>query len=54
MVKTAGIVFKVKLVSLKHKVPSALFVVLETYKEKPKNLGVKPFEGPNGELDTMV
>ena len=48
MLKTAGIVFKLKLLSLKHNVPSDLFVVLDTYKEKPKNLGAKPLEGPDG------
>ena len=34
-------VLKVKLLSLKHKVPSDLFVVFETYNENPKNLDLK-------------
>ena len=46
MLKTAGIVLNVKCLSLKHNVPSAFCVVLETYKENPKNLGVKPLNIP--------
>ena len=41
VLKTAGIVLNVNLLSLKHNFPSDLFVVLETYKENPKNLDVK-------------
>lgn len=39
-------VLKVKLVSLKHKIPSDVSVVLETYKENPRNLDVQPLDGP--------
>ena len=46
MLKTAGMVLKVKLVSLKHNVPFDFSVVLETYKENPRNLDVKPLDGP--------
>ena len=45
--KTAGIVLIVKLLSLKHKSRSSLFVVFETYTEKPRNRLVYPFEGSN-------
>ena len=41
VLKTAGMVLKVKLLSLKQKVPSDLLVVFETYKENPKNLDLK-------------
>lgn len=44
--KTAGIELMVKLVSLKHNIPSNLFVVFDTYKENPRNLAVKPLDGP--------
>ena len=44
--KSGGIVYKVKLWSLKHSTPSDLSVVLDTYKENPRNRGVKPFLGP--------
>ena len=47
VLKTAGIVLSVKCVSLKHWKPSDFFVVLETYKEKPRNRCVKPFVGPS-------
>ena len=47
VVKTAGIVLIVKLLSLKHKSRSSLFVVFETYTEKPRNRLEYPFEGPN-------
>lgn len=46
MLKIAGIVSNVKLLSLKHKTPSALSVVLDTYTENPMNRGAKPFPGP--------
>ena len=46
MLKIAGIVLSVKTVSLKHRCPSDLSVVLETYNENPRNLEVKPFAGP--------
>lgn len=46
MFKIDGIVLRVKTLSLKHTYPSDLSVVLETYNENPRKLGVKPFEGP--------
>ena len=46
MLNTAGMVSRVNLVSWKHNVPSDLLVVLDIYKEKPRNLVVKPLEGP--------
>ena len=46
MLKIAGIVSNVKLLSLKHKTPSAFSVVLDTYTENPMNRGAKPFPGP--------
>ena len=48
MFKTGGMVDTLKFSSLKHRVPSDLSVVLEIYTENPRNLGVKPFVGPNG------
>ena len=39
-------VLKLKLVSSKHKVPSDFSVVLEIYRENPRNLGAKPLAGP--------
>ena len=46
VLKIAGIVSNVKLLSLKHKTPSAFSVVLDTYTENPMNRGAKPFPGP--------
>ena len=46
VLKTAGIELIVKLVSLKHNIPSNLFIVFDTYKENPRNLAVKPLDGP--------
>ena len=46
MLNTAGMVSFVNLVSWKHNVPSDFLVVFDIYKEKPRNLGVKPLEGP--------
>lgn len=46
VVNTAGIVSSVKLVSLKHSIPSNLSVVLETYTENPRNNRVKILEEP--------
>lgn len=41
VLNTTGIVLNEKVVSLKHTIPSDLFVVLDTYKVNPKNLDVK-------------
>lgn len=46
VLNTAGMVLKVKLVSLKHNIPFDFSVVLETYKENPRNLDLKPLDGP--------
>ena len=46
MFKTAGMVANVNLVSWKHNVPSDFLVVLDIYKEKPRNLVVNPLDGP--------
>lgn len=43
---TAGIVSAIKLLSLKHKVPCNLSVVLDTYTENPRKWFVKVFEEP--------
>lgn len=49
VVKTEGIVSSVKLVSLKHSLPSKRFVVFETYTENPTNLALYPLEGTRNE-----
>lgn len=46
VVNTAGIVSAIKLLSLKHKVPCNLSVVLDTYTENPRKWFVKVFEEP--------
>ena len=46
VLNTAGMVLLVKEVSLKHNIPSDLFVVFDIYKENPSNLDVKPLEMP--------
>lgn len=46
VVKTAGILSSVKLLSLKHSLPCKRFVVFETYTENPTNLALYPLEGP--------
>ena len=48
VVKTAGIVFKVKFSLWTHNFPSDLSVVFETYKENPKNLDGKLSEALEG------
>ena len=46
VLNTAGMVLLVKEVSLKHNIPSDLFVVFDIYKENPRNLDVKSLEMP--------
>lgn len=46
ILKTAGIVFDVKLVSLKQSCPWLLSVVFETYMENPRNSFANVFVGP--------
>ena len=48
VVKTAGIVFKVKFSLWTHNFPSDSSVVFETYKENPKNLDGKLSEALEG------
>lgn len=50
MLSLAGIVFIVKLLSLKHRVPFNLSVVLDTYTESPRKDGVKRFDAPEYEM----
>lgn len=50
MVRLAGIVSTVKMLSLKHRVPCNLSVVLDTYTESPKKDGVKRFDAPENEM----
>lgn len=54
MVRLAGIVSSVKLLSLKHRVPCNLSVVLDTYTESPRKDGVKRLDAPANELDNML
>lgn len=49
VVNTAGMVSSVKLLSLKHKIPCNLSVVLDTYTENPRKWFVKVFEEPISE-----
>lgn len=44
MVRLAGMVSSVKMLSLKHRVPSNLSVVLDIYTESPRKDGVKRFD----------
>lgn len=54
VVNTAGMVFFVNLLSLKHKVPSNLFFVLETQTEKPRKLDLYWLSGPSYEIKDVV
>lgn len=54
MVRLAGMVSSVKMLSLKHRVPCNLSVVLDTYTESPKKDGVKRFDAPAYELGNML
>ena len=54
MSKTDGMVLCVKLVSLKHRTPSDLLVVLEMYKENPRNLPVNPPDRPHQQTKAVV
>ena len=49
VVNTGGMVSSVKLVSLKHKIPCNISVVLDTYTENPRKWIVKVFEEPVSE-----
>lgn len=50
MVMLGGMVSSVKMLSLKHRVPSNLSVVLETYTESPRKDGVNRFDAPVYEI----
>lgn len=54
MVRFAGMVSNVKMLSLKHRVPCNLSAVLDTYTESPRKDGVKRFDAPVYELDNML
>lgn len=54
MVTLAGMVSNEKILSLKHRVPCNLSVVLDTYTESPKKDGVKRLDAPAYELDNML
>ena len=54
MSKTDGMVLCVKLVSLKHRTPSDLLVVLEMYKENPRNLPAYPLGTPHQQTKAVV
>lgn len=46
MVRLAGMVSTVKMLSLKHRVPCKLSVVLDTYTESPRKEDVKRLDAP--------
>lgn len=54
MVRLAGMVSSVKMLSLKHRVPCNMSVVLDTYTESPRKDGVKRLDAPAYELDNML
>lgn len=54
VVNTAGMVSSVKLLSLKHKIPCNLSVVLDTYTENPRKWFVKVFEEPISEKNDII
>lgn len=54
MVKLAGMVSTVKMLSLKHRVPCNLSAVLDTYTESPRKDGVKRFDAPAYEFDNIL
>lgn len=54
MVRLAGMVSSVKMLSLKHRVPCNLSVVLDTYTESPRKDGMKRLDAPAYEFDNML
>lgn len=54
MVRVAGMVSTVKMLSLKHRVPCNLSVVLDTYTESPRKDGVKRLYTPVQEFDNIL